>query len=143
MPVVTPVVLGEPAGDRRGRAIGEQVDHAMRFEVDDDRAVAQALVQGPVVEADDAWSFAGRQGHPPHQAQQGVGAGGHGKLREDARPHLRAGGESDRALRFGEPRRAPRPVREERPGLGEGAAGARPVAAEEASHMDLEHDLLP
>ena len=43
----------QPGGQRFGIAIGQQVDRRPVLEIDDDRAVARAFPQRPIVDADD------------------------------------------------------------------------------------------
>jgi hypothetical protein len=48
-------MLAKPLFDDSGRAFGQQVDHGMRFEVDNDRPVGPSFAPGPVVYSNDRW----------------------------------------------------------------------------------------
>ena len=50
----------EPRRERRGLAIGQQVNHAPALEVDEDRAVALAAPHRPVIDAEHARPVRGR-----------------------------------------------------------------------------------
>jgi len=41
-----PAVLLQPAGERRGSAVGQQIDDAMLVEIDEDRAIVAAAAEG-------------------------------------------------------------------------------------------------
>ena len=128
----------QPRRNRLRVAVGEQVDGAIAFQIDNDRAVALALAPGPIVDADDARCRHHRQGSRPDQALQGVAADRHGQLRRQAGAALATGTEGNAALCLGKASGAPNP----RPGhtrqvLGEDAARAFRSSAPEATDLKI------
>ena len=132
----------EPAGYRGCRATREEVDDAATIEIDDNRAVAAALPDCPVVDADPDGSR--RVGHRDagDEPQHGRAACRHVEVREETRAACTAAGEADPGLRLAQPPRAPGTRCEEGHGaLGEGSASAGWVEAVEPPHLDAEPGL--
>src|SRR5687767_5362270 len=69
-------MLGQPGRDGGGRAVRQQVDDAMRLQIDEDRAIAMAPPPGPLVYTDDLEGWRGRDRNPPDQAEQPRWTGG-------------------------------------------------------------------
>ncbi|GJE04671.1 hypothetical protein GMJLKIPL_6635 [Methylobacterium isbiliense] len=124
----------QPRGDGHRRAVGQQVDRASAFEVNEEGAVGPSLADGPIVDADGSWWSRTRQREAVQEAQHRIGAGPHPQVAGQARTGLRAGckpnpclGLSEAACPSGSWRHQPW----ER--LGEGAAVAGGMTAVEAS----------
>ncbi|CAO3359419.1 hypothetical protein [Azospirillum palustre] len=58
-------VVAQPASNGVGGSIGQQVENTTTFQVDQDGAIGPPLTQRPIIHADDAWRFNGRQGQCP------------------------------------------------------------------------------
>jgi hypothetical protein len=65
----------EPGCDTLSRAIGQQVQHAMIDQVDEDRAVLAAAPPGPLVDSHGDWGRCCWKGGTAHQAPQRGRAG--------------------------------------------------------------------
>jgi hypothetical protein len=70
-------VLAKPLFDDTGRALRQEVEHRMSFEIDDQCAVGVAFAPCPVVNPDDGGSRRCRSRRSASQAKQGICAGGH------------------------------------------------------------------
>lgn len=103
----------KPGGQRFGIAIGQQVNRPPTLEIDDDRAVARAFPQCPVVDADDRRRGGSGNGRSPDQPEQRVAAGWHAELVGQAAPRLATECHAYLRLCLGEPPCAPRPMREQ------------------------------
>ena len=86
----------QPGRQAAAGAIGQEIDGAVPLQVDQDRAVGQALVDRPVVDAEHGRR---RQRQPRAPArikpQQGVGADRHPELGRQPRPGLAPEGDGD------------------------------------------------
>ena len=63
-------MLGQPGRYRSRRALREEVDHPVRGQIDQDRAVAVAAPPGPLVHAHGLEGGGHGRGHRPYQPQQ-------------------------------------------------------------------------
>src|SRR5262245_28748135 len=95
-------MLAQPFFDRRGFAVGQQVDDSSPFQIDDNRAIALSFAKGPVVDADIArrrgwlvWSIL-------DAAEYRIGAGQHIQSLDQAATSLAAQGEADDAVSVGQ-----------------------------------------
>ena len=70
-------VLAQPLFNDTGRALREEVDHHMGFEIDDHRAVGVAFPPCPIVNADDGGSRRCHRRRLTSQAKQCIWARGH------------------------------------------------------------------
>jgi hypothetical protein len=131
----------QPRRQRVRLAVGQQRHGLAPLEVYQHGAVGGALAQRPVVHTKDGRSHHRRHGGLPNSAQQRVAAGGQPELATE--PH--AGGATESQAQGRELGvQAPRPTR---PGqgdlgqaLGENAARAAGIPAEQAAHSQPEDD---
>ena len=141
---VHPGVLIEPSRHRVSGPIRQEIDDAPTFEIADDRAVAAATTERPVIDADDAGRRMTRQISRPDQAQQRVATGRQGESRRQARSGLTTDRKPEVTLNIAEPYRPPRlDAHEGGQSLGEDSAGAVRGRASKPSSADLEHDGMP
>lgn len=104
----TGVVL-QPVRNCPRLAIGQHIDGAVAFQIDNESAVAPAAAPRPVVDADNAWRRSCRHGSRPDQAQQRVPADRHGKPGCEAGTSLTPSAESNAPLGLGETDGTPNP----------------------------------
>lgn len=136
-----PGVLIKPSRNRVRPPIRQKIDDAPTFEIADDRAVAAATTERPVVDADDAGRRMTRQISRSDQAQQRVATGRQGEPRRQARSGLTADRKPEVALNIAEPYRPPRlDAHDGGQALGENPPGAVQGRAPKPSSADLEHD---
>jgi hypothetical protein len=72
-----PGMLLEPWHQGRGSPIAEQIDDLTPLQVDQDRAVAMAFAEGPIVDPERPWRGRRDHGRATDQAEQGGRAGRH------------------------------------------------------------------
>jgi hypothetical protein len=131
----------QPCRQRVALAIGQERHGPAALEVHQDGAVGGALAQGPVVHAESGGGDDRRHGGLPNSAQQRVAAGHQPERAAEAH----AGGAAERHAQGREPGiQAPGPARP-REGdlgqtLGENAARAAGIPAEQAAHPQPEGD---
>lgn len=131
----------EPAGERRGGPIREQLHRSALLQIDKDRAVALALTHRPVIDAQYAGCRQLRRGSRADKAQQGRTAGSDA----DALPEACTGQTTDCQANGHEccplSVRAPAAYhRECRQAFGEDVLRAPRSAATKAAHTHLEDD---
>ena len=122
----------EPAGQGRGRAVGQEVDDAVPLKVAEDGAVALPTPPRPVVDTEHAHLRRGDRcgAGRSHEAQERVAADRHGQLLGQARSGLAAQRQADARLRLAQARGPARlGPRHPGQGLGEDHSRARGVGA--------------
>ncbi len=88
-------MLGQPGDRRLGAALGQQGDHVVSPQIDEDGAEAAAFAPGPLIQPKQLYIPDGRQGHGADQGQKGVGARAHTQDLGEPCPRLAAEGEPD------------------------------------------------
>lgn len=63
-------MLGAPRRDGGGRAVRQEVDDAMRRQIDEDGAIPMAPPPGPLVDADGLQGWAREHSGCPHETQK-------------------------------------------------------------------------
>jgi len=139
-----PGPLLQPCRNRRGRAIRQQVDYALPFQIEHDRAVGPPLAQRPVVHGHDPQRLQLRQRQPPDQAQHRVRAHRHGQMMKQPGTRLAAKHRANSTLSLAQPAGATRMgCHQLRQALGKSAPGAGRIAAVEPPHLQPDADLTP
>lgn len=128
----------EPLFQSGRRAVWQQVDRTMTFEVDEDRAILLTFAYGIVVDTENP-----RRGHGHHRpaasTQQGVSADRDGEVVEDALTHFGADLESYMPLQLGQPTGATSAGQcQVGQSFTEDLAGAGGIAAEETANVETE-----
>nr|WP_244947748.1 hypothetical protein [Azospirillum baldaniorum] len=137
-------VVTQPARNGVGGSISQPVEDKTTFQVDQDGAIGPPLAQRPVIRADNAWRFNGRQGQRPDDAQQGVSADWHPKFTGEPRPRSATESNPDLAHCFGQPPGASGVRRYSAcKALGERAFGAGRLPAIEPPHQQGNTELMP
>tara|TARA_R110002020_G_scaffold67188_9_gene176680 strand:+ start:559 stop:1041 length:483 start_codon:yes stop_codon:yes gene_type:complete len=95
--------LVEPVAHCSRGAIGQEINWAMALEIDDDRAIAQPLLHGPIIDADDGGLRRDRLRHSADKTQDRVAARRHRKLSRKATACCAAECNPDLRLRLGKP----------------------------------------
>ena len=72
-----PGVIAQPVGQRRGLAVGQQIDRAAGVDVDQDGAVVMTPAQREVIDAKHRQPPNRRVGQAAQQPYQGIAAGRH------------------------------------------------------------------
>ena len=137
-------VSAQPLGQHGRGPSRQEGERPATHQIDQDGAVGPALAQSPVVDAECPRSRCGRQWHPFHEAQQGIGAGWHAQVIQQAGTALAAGHQGDPTLGRGETIRAPGPGGQQAiHRLGEGLPSAPGIATEEVSDPQDQSNLSP
>jgi len=140
-------VGAQPSCEAVGLSVGQQVDDAVAFQVNEDRAVTLATLPGPVIHPEHARRRGGRRGRATtDEAEQGGTAHGRADPLGQARAGPAAQREADVVLEAAQARR-PLGIRPGNSGqaLGEDAVRAARLTAAQASHLhfDLHAAALP
>ncbi len=134
----------QPRFQARGGAIREQVDRAMRLQVDEDRAVSAPFLQAPVVHAEYARRLDRRERRLGHRPAQGVAAHRDPQVGQQARAGRAAHGDAEDEDDDGEARRPLGVGRgDRRQPLGEDAPRAARIVAEPAARTEAEAHRQP
>ena len=125
----------------RSLPIGQQGQGPPPFEIQQERAVGVTLPQGELVHAEDLWRADHRAGGAADRPQEGVPADGETESPAQPHPSRPTQGEADGEEACHQPQCAPRPRRHQAgQSLGEDAAGALPIGAEEFTDAKLPGD---
>ena len=137
--------LTQPGSDGGGLAVGQGIDHPVRLEVDQDRAVATPTRPGPVINPEDTrrrHDIGGSTGRC--QAQQRVRARRRGDPDGQTDSGLAAEREAEVVLEISQALGSTtRAVRHVRQALGEGPTGAKAIEAVEPASSDMDHHRSP
>lgn len=131
----------EPGGKRIGRPLGQQIDHAMSFEVGEDRAVMVTAPQREIIHAEHGRRADRWLGQGAHEAEQRHAAGRADASCGEAHAGASTDGQAEVREEGLQRHTAPRVAGDElRHLLGEGAARAGGGAAAETADMEMEED---
>jgi hypothetical protein len=87
-------MVSKPGSKRLGQSIGEQIDHAMLFQITQDRTVRPPLAPGPIIDPQHAGRCPGRNVRASQNSQDGRWAGSHVQVRQEAGSSFSANGEA-------------------------------------------------
>lgn len=132
------VVFAQPSRQGLRSAVGQEIDNAARFQVDQNGPVGLPLPERPVVDPQDARRTARGQWDGAHEAQHAVGAGRHTEVVKQAGAGLTTAGDPNLPLSGGEPPGATRPGGQQvRQRFGESPARAGGVPAVEPADQEV------
>lgn len=80
----------EPGGKPLGLTFGQQIDHLVSLQVDEDGAVAAPFLPGEVIDPDDSPRAGGSRTALPHQPYQRIMADAQADAHSNALPHFAA-----------------------------------------------------
>jgi hypothetical protein len=134
--------IPQPGGDGRGLAVGQQIDHLVRLEIDEDGPVSTAALPGPVIDAQDARRRHRLRVRPGGcQTQQCVGTCRNRDPCSQPCTRFAAECEAKMMLEFSQSSgSAPGTTRDARQALRKSPADATAIAAVKAARRDLDRD---
>ena len=136
-------MLGEPLRHQIGRTLGEEVQDAMRLQIDQDRAVALPPPPRPFIHPEYLRRGGVKCGGRLHQPQQGVGTGAQPQPVPELCPRLPAKSQAAGAQALREPQGPACPRRSHRgQAFRENLAGARGLVTKKLAHAEVQVDRI-